>query len=97
RTPHSFPTRRSSDLHFPVVEIENGQHFVASIPAPHRQHTVFFETYDVHFFFAQITERRKGFPKMNQLAVVFEHRLMSLFFFQSRSEEHTSELQSRGH
>src|SRR5436853_7907865 len=44
-----------NQAHFAIVEVENCQHFIGSIPAAHSQDAIFFEAHDVHFVFAQTT------------------------------------------
>src|SRR5207253_10542797 len=84
---YSFPTRRSSDLH--VVIHAGERHPARRREVPHRGGVV--ALVGEHF--------RRPDQEMLQSLVVGAHEFERLFEFPRymRSEEHTSELQSRGH
>src|SRR5207253_10958802 len=96
RDPHSFPTRRSSDLWSKLDarrETCTGQKCVqferCFITAMHRRAAdADLIIVNHHLFFADLALRRDDFGSIlpEYSAVIFD-----------RSEEHTSELQSRGH
>src|SRR5207253_10138294 len=84
---HSFPTRRSSDLKVSYAILEEK----ALIPEIAPYVTIKFPTADEN--------RGLGTGEYDEtIGVDLSKRLIhGLFGYLSRSEEHTSELQSRGH
>src|SRR5207253_10077207 len=89
---HSFPTRRSSDLFRPdkALSIANPKEFNAWLTQLEQASNI-----DISFFkdFLSALKQRHDFFHSNGCRLS-DHGLKRCY---SRSEEHTSELQSRGH
>src|SRR5690606_41998964 len=88
---HSFPTRRSSDLHL-LEDRAGGLELLVPAGVNGRQRTGVAVAANANQgvgLLVKLDQRRRGVGDLLQAAFFQQH------FVQSRSEEHTSELQSR--
>src|SRR5881296_2915776 len=67
---------------FTIVKAEDAEHFVVSAPAPDGKDSILSKAHDLHFFFAEAPQCREGFPKPDQLRVIFEKGSMASLMLQ---------------
>src|SRR5207253_8672411 len=88
---HSFPTRRSSDL---VLGDWNDDLYTSIVPA-HDSPYQNFVSDSAHYWFVTKTLTDQHLGSTTSHPSMIDHHLVTRAV--KRSEEHTSELQSRGH
>src|SRR5690606_41698720 len=81
RYPHSFPTRRSSDLSTPMKSLDASQETLKAVG----------DTLEADRFFGAVGAWRSWAEQYDRIAAYH----FAAILFSPRSEEHTSELQSR--